>query len=441
MPAQNMNSTIAIPQLIARPSLSPVERTKRLLESSGWYRIARMLLWGVVLTAGVKPAEIMGIGEQLKYGNAIQNVPEDLIFRCAVLGACMFATFIALIANRIRLVTLMFVPFMLWTGLVALVQQSDAFAAKQLASYLTWILFFIAATALLDRPEDSKNLRNCMLGAVIVSALGGVLQFALGNAPMVGFIWHNSGFPRVHTGAGGLLMDAFTPYCASFVFLTASETRPKLQIGGVLLALWASGNILRGGLFGFALAMAWLLSIAPRDFRFKLLKGTGAVFLLVALCFGGSIATKSMAADDDSPTGRSFNTSGRFEHWPLLIEWIREEPVWGHGPNADMYLLANGEGSDLRVSHNELLSTAVNFGVVGAILLWFPLLALLACILRLSYKHRRSKPETLLAASAALIMVTVLSLTDNTMRIAEFMLVGLAPVAIALNRYELLDGA
>lgn len=436
-----MNSTLAAPQLVAPLAVPAATRERRLLESSGWYSIARLLLWGVLATAAVKPAEIMGVGEQADVRYSIQNVPADLAFRVAVLGACMFSAFIALIAGRVRMVTLWFVPFLLWAGLASIMQQADPLAAKQLASYLSWILFFIAATALLDRPEDVRNLRLCMLAAVIVSALGGVAQFALGHAPMVGFIWHNLGFSRLHTGAGGILMDAFTPYCASLLFLTAAASRPKLQIGGVLLALWASGNILRGGMLGFVLALVWLLWCAPSDHRRRLLKGVGATFLLVALCFGSRIASKTMTADDDSPTGHTINTSGRLQFWPLLIKWIREEPVWGHGPNADMALLASGEGSDMRAAHNELLSTAVNFGLVGMFLLWFPLLALLVCILRLSYKHRRSRPEALWAASAVLLMVAVLSLTDNTMRIVEFPVVALAPVAVALNRYQLLEGA
>lgn len=417
-------------------------RGKLLLEGTGWYTAARAALWMVIATASIKPAEILGLGEQVYGADHLDGGPIDLAFRCLVLGVCLSTTLIALIGGRIRTATLIFLPFITWGFLVAVGQQSDFFSVKQLASYATWILFFISANALLDQPDDFKNLRLAFLASVLVSALGGVLQFALGHAPMIGLLWDNIGFNRIHTGAGGILLDAFTPYCAAFLFLAASAKRPALQIGGVLLVLWASGNILRGGILGFTVGLVWLLFAVPKNVRMNLLKGTGLAILLVALCFGGKIVQKSISSDNpDNTSEHEFSTSGRIENWPMLIGWIRQEPIWGHGPNADMMLLMNSDAADLRAAHNELLSTAVNFGIVGTLLLWLPLLGLLLATLRLAYRHRRSQPEALWGAGAVLLMVAVLSLTDNTLRIPGVMILALAPACVALNRQEILGGA
>jgi len=116
-----------------------------------------------------------------------------------------------------------------------------------------------------------------------------------------------------------------------------------------------------------------------------------------------------------------------------LLAWIHEEPIWGHGPNADIELLAHSHGSDLRVSHNELLSTTVNYGIVGTILLWSPMLLLLLCMLRLAYHHREENAEPLWGAGAVLIMLVVLSFTDNTLRTPGIMILTLCPVPVAFN--------
>lgn len=415
------------PELLHRSQPLPsslVERDALILEASGWLRVARFILWATIVTASVKPNEILGMGEQVV---TEASSPLDLAFRCAVLGGCLFTTFIALIAGKIRLLTLCFVPFLIWGVFVAIGQQASLNSSKQLGSYASWILFFISACALFDRPEDFSNLRVVILLSAAMSAVGGIMEFALGHAPMIGRAWENMGFTRIHTGGGGILLDACAPYFAAIFLLVSSRKRWLFVIPGILLALWASGNILRGGMVGFSVAMIWLMIISPRVIRRNLIMGAVGTALLVALVFGPTILQKSVSDDDE------INTSGRIENWPLLIGWIQQEPLWGHGPNADMDLLARSGGSDLRASHNELLSTAVNYGLIGAALLWLPLLALLVMSLWMTIRYRNAWPEPLLVASGILLMLVILSFTDNTLRLPGIMILALAPLAVGFN--------
>ena len=402
----------------------PVERDAFMLQGSGWLRVARIILWAVIVTASVKPNEVLGMGEQVVTD---ASSPIDLAFRSAVLAGCIFTTFIAMIAGRIRMATLCFVPFLIWGVLVSVGQEASLSSCKQLGSYATWVLFFISACALFDQHEDYSNLRIVGILSVVASAVGGIFEHVLGHAPMIGLPWENMGFTRIHTGSGGILLDACTPYIAALLLLASAGKRPMLMVAGILLALWGSGNILRGGMIGFTVAMVWLIIVAPRQVRRRLLTVAAGTAILVAIFFGGKFVQKSVTSDDE------INTSGRIEHWPELIGWIHEEPIWGHGPNADMELLAKGSGSDLRASHNELLSTAVNYGLVGATLLWCPLLLLLFFTLRLTYKYRLARPEPLLAASGVLLMLVILSFTDNTLRLPGIMILALAPPAVAFN--------
>jgi O-antigen ligase len=400
------------------------EREAVLLREAGWLTAARLVLWTVIVTASVKPIEILGLGEQIK---TEASSPIDLAFRVAVFAGCVFATFIALMARRIRLATLWFVPFLVWAILVAIGQQSSLSSSKQIASYATWILFFISATALFDRPDDDARLRIATTLSVVTTAIGGAIQHALGNAPMIGQSWNNIGFTRIHTGSGGILLDAGAPFIAALLCLAASVKRPIFLVAGILLALWGSGNILRGGMTGFSVALVWLLIAIPKGARRRLFLGACGVVVLVALVFGSKIMQKSVTDDDE------LNTSGRIENWPQLLGWIREDPIWGHGPNADMELLKNSEGSDLRVSHNELLSTTVNYGIVGTVLLWGPMLLLLLCTLRLAYHYRAATPDPLLGAGAVLILLVILSFTDNTLRTPGIMILALSPLPVAFN--------
>lgn len=400
------------------------EREAIMLGGSGWLTAARTVLWMVIATASIRPNEILGFGEQ---NVADVSSPIDLAFRCAVFGGCVFATFIALMARRVRLATLWFVPFCIWGVLVAIGQQSSFSSSKQLGSYATWILFFIAATALFDQPDDYSNLRFVTTLSVVTAAIGGIVQHVLGHAPMIGMSWENIGFTRIHTGGGGILLDAGAPFVAALLLLASSSRRPVFLVGGILMALWGSGNILRGGMIGVSIALVWLMTATPRVVRRRLFAGAFGVAVLVSLVFGSKFMQKSVSEDDE------LNTSGRIEHWPELIGWIQAEPIWGHGPNADMELLAHSEGSDLRASHNELLSTAVNYGIVGTVLLWCPLLLLLVCILWLAYHYRDVAPEPLWGAGAVLILLVTLSFTDNTLRTPGIMILALSPVPVAFN--------
>ena len=96
-----------------------------------------------------------------------------------------------------------------------------------------------------------------------------------------------------------------------------------MMIGGVLIALWGSGNILRGGMIGFLIGILWLMTVVSKPVRRRLLIAVGGAVILVSLTFGGKLMQKSVSDDDE------LNTSGRIEHWPQLIGWIREEPYLG----------------------------------------------------------------------------------------------------------------
>ena len=387
-------------------------------------RVGRLVLWAVVLTASIKPAEIFGPGEQ----SWVETPTSDLLFRCAILIGCAFASAVAVITGKVKSSSLIFVPFLFWTFYVAVARQSDLASAKQIGSYASWILFYVAACALLSKEHDYRLLSLLVIISVMVSAIGGELQHLIGFGPALGSMWPQDGgqeFKRTHTGGGGILLDTFTPYCAAFLLLSTAGLSWKRHGIAWMLVIWGTANILRGGLVAFGIALGWLVWRSARPTRRYMVSFMLAALLLGAALFGGTLAEK-ISGDDGE-----INTSGRLDEWPELLQWIQEEPLIGHGPDADMELLAKSPtGRDLRASHNELLSTGINYGLIGVLLLWMPLIILLGRSIRLSTRSKEGRREQLYGASAVLMMATLLGFTDNTLRLPGFMILSLAPVAV-----------
>ena len=381
------------------------------------------MLWFVVLTASVKLAEIFGPGEQF-----MEPTPTiDLLFRAMILVLCLLAAAIAVVTGKLRSASLSFLPFLFWAFAVTVIRQSDLTAVKQLGSYASWILFYIGATSLLEEEGDFRRLAVVLVASVVLSALGGEVQHYLGYGPAIGTRWPDDlamEYMRTHTGSGGILIDAFAPYCAAILLLSTPGSLKRQALAWVLM-LWGTANILRGGLLAFCVALGWYTVMAPRADRRRILVSLSVAAVLGGVLFGGTIAGKISDSDE------GINTSGRLDVWPMLSGWIAEDPFIGHGPDADLTLLAaSAAGRDLRAAHNELLSTGVNYGLFGILLVWVPLLSLLARGIRQSLYMARSSRQACCGATAVLIMITVLSLTDNTLRTPGVMILALAPAAV-----------
>ena len=239
----------------------------------------RFLVWAVILTASIKPAEIFSVGEQ----SLAPTPASDLIFRALVLFACIAALGIALFLGRLRWPAVLFCPFLLWTFVVAVVTQAAFGSAKQIGSYATWIFLFMAASALLDRAGDYRKLVVLMIFAVVLSALGALVQHGLGYGPALGSRWSDDAgmeFMRTHTGSGGILLDTFAPYSTSMLLLAGAGARRLWHVAAWLLVLWGAANILRGGMLAMAVGLCWFLWGASRSTRRRVLPLTGASLVL-----------------------------------------------------------------------------------------------------------------------------------------------------------------
>lgn len=120
------------------------------------------------------------------------------------------------------------------------------------------------------------------------------------------------------------------------------------------------------------------LLIAPLHFALKNIS-TRIVFVIFLLLFGNLIFYSSAVQEKMFLSGSGtieelisdkskLNTSGR-ENLAFLMEYgLRDNPVWGNGPRADL-LVFNKNDLGITEAHNDYLSIRYNYGWVGLVLL------------------------------------------------------------------------
>jgi exopolysaccharide production protein ExoQ len=79
--------------------------------------------------------------------------------------------------------------------------------------------------------------------------------------------------------------------------------------------------------------------------------------------------------------------SGRLEVWPIILDYIRQRPWFGHGFGTEDYLLQSINRSTIFLefrggyAHNSFLGLALQMGIVGAVMFFLPLLLVLVLAL------------------------------------------------------------
>lgn len=111
----------------------------------------------------------------------------------------------------------------------------------------------------------------------------------------------------------------------------------------------------------------------------------------------------------------NFNTAGRSENWPRVIEECSDEPMIGHGAGSAAAITLQATAGRTPHPHNDYLRIWCEYGYTGSVFFWgFFVLAGLRG-LRL-YRHRHATPtESELGAAGALVLVALLMFasTDN----------------------------
>lgn len=381
-------------------------------------------MYALIVLAPVRIDYVL-YGSELWASRGGQTVYE-LAFRAVYMGLCLLALLLGMIARpRITPLHLAFAAMIGWCLFIGWHCQTELAQMKQIASFATWVAFLLAGLHVLSW-QHWRQVRTALWLAVGVNVFAGILQHYVGGGPMLGEVL---GGLRVHSGGGGVLINGFLPHLLALMFFTQcmeSWSAPRLLLGGGLFLLGCA-PVLRGGMVAFAVALSVLFVLARRN-RWRM----GFLWVLMGVMsagvFGEILLEKMVAYNAQTVV----NTSGRLEHWPALFAMAMERPVTGFGPNADITEYC--AYTDLSAAHNDYLSMGVNYGIPGVLLAWVPMFGILVYLLK---RRAVSGDRTvILSGVGAMVLLLVLSFTDNTIRTPGAMVLLLSPVIPALALAE-----
>jgi O-antigen ligase len=136
-----------------------------------------------------------------------------------------------------------------------------------------------------------------------------------------------------------------------------------------------------------------------------------------------------------------FDSAGRFDSWPKILEASREQPWFGHGVGQSIPFVYR-VWAPMDKPHNEFLKMYYDGGLIA---MWLYIFALLGTLVNLWWVMRVSAPGTNWAASAAfmgMVGFLLLSFVDNPLVCGNnflhpvFALVGAANAVAARQRSE-----
>jgi O-antigen ligase len=122
---------------------------------------------------------------------------------------------------------------------------------------------------------------------------------------------------------------------------------------------------------------------------------------------------------------QSLNLYGRDQFWPITLESALKKPLLGWGPGSARVLVAGAfpwKGTSEYHPHNEYLQAFHDVGIIGLMLLvfaWIPLLVRN----RKNWANAHGSGDLLrskwnMAATLAVVVILITSITDNTMHYA-----------------------
>jgi uncharacterized protein (DUF486 family) len=113
-------------------------------------------------------------------------------------------------------------------------------------------------------------------------------------------------------------------------------------------------------------------------------------------------------------------TTGRSRLWDLMMEEIKEKPLWGHGANASEEFVSSVTWGVLTHPHNDWLRLLYDYGFIGASVFAFCLVAQVIHLLKRA-KNTFGESRILLHAGASSFLPFVLLMfTDNIILYAAF---------------------
>jgi O-antigen ligase len=248
-----------------------------------------------------------------------------------------------------------------------------------------------------------------------------ILSFALFLTVMIktGFI-----FTGILPPVTGLATQSITAALLCSIFAVGYSMNRKQSLFQWILA----AAIPFIALTRTALAVAGLtipLTFASLGVKKRLIFLVIVGFLSISLFYTERVQRKmfysgSGTLQDVRLSNPDFFTTGRSRLWDLMIEEIKEKPLWGHGANASEVFVVSVTWGILTHPHNDWLRLLYDYGVIGTSIFGFCLVAQVIHLLKRAKNTFGEARILLYAGASSFLPFILLMFTDNIILYAAF---------------------
>jgi O-antigen ligase len=342
---------------------------------------------------------------------------------------------------RVPKITYFWVAIMLMGMAAVIAGPWRLTALHEVVRMLKIMVTFIVILNEMKTPERMMHVAAALAAAIVIQAAGGILQYAtgsnfglkiLGEAEVVASATvvraasvTRIGSFMIHPVIFATFLATTLPIAIALLFARTGRMRRLLFGAAILLGVPALVLTLsRAGWLTFAVAssITMLLIMLHPTLRRRVIipvAGVGAVLVVVAIAFGGTIVSRSFGSTQESEKGR--------DEWKRdAVRMMSDKPVLGWGLNSyafavppytrlgargarEFYEKAGFAGTKfIPVVHNAYLQWLAEIGAVGLLLH----LAIFASLLWTAWRNLRVRNEFLFVLNAACLASVIGYLID-----------------------------
>ncbi len=322
--------------------------------------------------------------------------------------------------------------------------------ALDLAKLLAYISAFILAAYVFDSRQRKSLLVRVLIFLGLFEAAYGIVQYLTGWQKIFSYqkiYYTNSGTGTFinHNHFAGFLELTF-PFMLASVFYyfqiwqegrrrgparrdSAAMTSAGVQV--LLLGFLFIVTIIavifsrsRGGILATFLTIVFIGLLAQLKTKKKAWMLGLAVFVLIAVGYGLWIGLNPVVSRFMAFKGgvNYLEAEGRLSFWQSSLGLIRQHPVFGIGLGAFQWAFSHFQTTFLTYTvdhaHNDYVEIIAETGILGAALLFIPILGLLARMIHsFLTDSRRYRPSVTLGCIGATLALLIHSVTDFNLHV------------------------
>lgn len=220
---------------------------------------------------------------------------------------------------------------------------------------------------------------------------------------------------------GRAVAGIFVCFIGSMYCINVVENKVLSTIGLLLCLSWCFVAQTRGPFLSLALTIP--IFIFRKNYWWGI--ATAIMIIIVGIFLFNTEAVQQRIFYSGSGTWEDiaelrFNSSGRLYNWSLYWYEIIESPWFGHGANASQRFGLSVIGESWAHPHNEYIRILFDFGIVGLACWLIGIYTTIQALVKVSKSKIGFLRNACLSAIVAILMMMLLSASDNVLVYATF---------------------